>query len=94
MLKTEAKEKYPGIYWNALEWTQHYPGGESPEEFFCRIEKAWREFKANVKNDKVLLISHGGVMDVILCIENGAAYTNKRTTYKIECAGIVSFEEK
>lgn len=89
MLKTEAKEKFPGVYWNTLAWTQPWPGGESPEAFFHRIETAWRELKADVQDQTVLLVSHGGVMNVILCCENGIAYTNKETYDQIADAGII-----
>ena len=41
MLKTEALKKYPGLYWNSLDWTESYPGGESLEQFFHRIKNAW-----------------------------------------------------
>ena len=34
MLKTEALEKYPRLFWNSLDWTESWPGGESPEQFF------------------------------------------------------------
>lgn len=89
MLKTEAAGKYPGIYWKALNWTEEYPGGESPEQFFHRIEKAWNDFKTHIDNENVLLISHGGVMNIILCIENRKKYTNKETYYQIEDAAII-----
>ena len=92
MLKTEVKEKYPGLYWRSLDWTQPWPGGESPEMFYQRIEKAWREFKCRVQSRTVLLVSHGGVMNAILCTENGLAYTNKETRYKIAEAEIVCVE--
>lgn len=69
-----ANEKYPGVYWSTLAYSQRYPGGESPEEFFRRIQTAWADFKSNIGQtcDKdVLLVTHGGVIEVILCIENG-----------------------
>ena len=89
MLKTEAVEKYPGMYWNALDWTENWPGGESPEQFFQRIQSAWREFKSQVGEDNVLLVSHGGVMNIILCLENGIPYTNKETRFPMKDAEIV-----
>lgn len=89
MLKADAMKRFPGVYWSALEWTQPWPGGESPEMFFHRIENAWRKFKADVKDKTVLLVSHGGVMNAVLCMENGIAYTNKETKYQIADAGIV-----
>lgn len=89
MPKTEAAEKYPGIYWNALDWTQCWPGGESPEQFFLRIQSAWYAFKKQFKDETVLLVSHGGVMNIILCLEHGIPYTNKETLFQIQDAEIV-----
>ena len=89
MLKTEAAEKYPGMYWNALAWTESWPEGESPEQFFQRIQTAWQEFKRRVGEDNVLLVSHGGVMNIILCLENGIPYTNKETRFPVKDAEIV-----
>lgn len=92
MLKSEAKEKYPGVYWSALAWTETWPGGESPEQFFHRIQCAWHEFKEQVGKNNVLLVSHGGVMNIILCLENGIQYTNKKTHFQIKDAEIVQIE--
>ena len=92
MLKTEAAERYPGVYWNTLGWTERWPGGESPEEFYNRIQLAWYEFKKQVGKDNVLLVSHGGVMNIILCLENGIPYTNKRTHFQIKDAQIIPIE--
>ena len=92
MLKTEAAEKYPGVYWNNLDWTEPWPGGESPREFFLRIQNAWYEFKEQTGRDNVLLVSHGGVMNIILCLEKGIAYTNKETHFQIKDAEIVPIE--
>lgn len=88
MLKSEAAERYPGLYYNALEYDQAYPEGESSKDFFERIQSAWYQFKKQVGNENVLLISHGGVMNVILCLENGIVYTNKEKHYRIDNAEI------
>ena len=92
MLKTEAAEKYPGVYWNNLGWTEPWPGGESPMEFFHRIQNAWIEFKQSIGDENVLLVSHGGVMNIILCLENGIPYTNKETHFHIGDEEIVQIE--
>lgn len=92
MLKTEAAEKYPGIYWNALDWTEPWPEGESPEQFFHRIQRAWDAFKHQVGDENVLLVSHGGVMNILLCLENGILYTNKETHFQIQDAEIIQIE--
>ena len=40
-------------------------------------------------NGNTLLVTHGGVIDVILCYENGKIYTNKYQTYVIGNAEII-----
>lgn len=67
-----AAQLYPGLYWNTLEWDQKYPGGESPHEFYKRIYKAWDSFQKKVieRSENVLLVTHGGVINVILSIVN------------------------
>ena len=40
----------------------------------------------------MLLVSHGGVMNIILCLENGIPYTNKETRFRIEDAEIVMMQ--
>ena len=91
-LKIEmAREQYPGLYWRSLEWDQAYPNGESPNQFFNRVRNAWRGFKQSegTKQGNTLLVTHGGVIDAILCLENGMPYTNKHVTYRIAHAEIV-----
>ena len=92
MLKTEAIKRFPGIYWSALNWTESWPEGESPEQFFLRIKSAWYQFKSQVGSGNVLLISHGGVMNVILCLENGIPYTNKEMKFQIKDAEIIKID--
>ena len=87
----EAKERYPGLFWRTLDWEQAYPNGESPDQFFNRIRNAWQSFKREerAKAGNALLVTHGGVIDVILCLENNVPYTNKQVTYRIAHAEIV-----
>lgn len=81
----EAEAKYPGLYWSTLAWDQPYPGGESPCQFYNRITNAWHRFKEELQNadHNVILVTHGGVINVIRCIENGVSYTNKKHPYTI-----------
>jgi len=92
MLKSEAIVKYPGVYWNALDWAETWPEGESPAQFFHRIQCAWCAFKEQVGKNNVLLVSHGGVINIILCLENGIPYTNKETHFSIRDAEIVQID--
>lgn len=80
-----ASQRFPGLYWSALEWEQCYPGGESPCTFFERISTAWSTFKQELKakNCNVILVTHGGVINVIRCIENGITYSNKTNPFPL-----------
>lgn len=91
-----AEEKYPGVYWNTLEYTQCWPGGESPEQFFYRIRSAWQELKRTLKDteEDVLLVTHGGVLEAILCMENGVTFTNKQKHFQTPCATLFAIEVK
>ena len=90
MPKEQAKIKYPGIYYSSLEWEQAYPNGESPKLFYERITAAWNNFKeyAAKLHGNTLLVTHGGVINAILCCENGEKYTNKYVKYLIGNAEI------
>lgn len=89
-----AAVKYPGLYWSTLEWDECYPAGESPHQFFDRICAAWSAFKQDVKALKgnAVLVTHGGVINVISHIEGGTRYTNKEKPFAVRNAEIVAFE--
>ena len=92
-----ANERFPGIYWSALEYSECYPGGESPEQFFQRIQTAWLAFKEKIAqewNGDVLLVTHGGVVEAILCIENAVEFSNKRKHFATPCAKLIEIEVK
>ena len=94
MKHEEAERKYPGVYWNTLAYTQPWPGGESPQAFFTRIQTAWLDFKDSLKNtqEDVLLVTHGGVLEAILCIENNLTFTNRQKQFKTPCATLFPIE--
>jgi len=86
-----ANELYPNLYWRKLEWEQHYPNGESPKEFYERVKAAWGNLiNANYKS--IILITHGGVINVILHLVNGVEYSNKNDTYRIDTADYIEIE--
>ncbi|SHK32056.1 probable phosphoglycerate mutase [Hathewaya proteolytica DSM 3090] len=89
-----AKDKYPGLYWNTLLWEQCYPGGESPKLFFHRISNAWTEFTAkSIKdNENVMLVTHGGVLEIIFSIINNIPYSNKEKIYSFHNACLIKLE--
>lgn len=89
-----ASEQYPGLYWSVLEWEQPYPDGESPCQFYNRIADAWHNFKNMIQiiDRDVILVTHGGVINVIQCIEHGIAYSNKANPFPIGNAEMVGVE--
>lgn len=56
---------------------ENYPSGESPTEFYLRVKDAFFKMLENNKNKKIILVTHGGVITVILCLLNGYQYSNK-----------------
>ena len=86
MPKAEAQEKYPGLRFAALGFDECYPGGESPRMFAERVTAAWTAFKTEAAAD-TLLVTHAGVISMILCAENGVEFTNKAMAYYTEHAG-------
>lgn len=85
-----AEEKYPNLYWRKLDWEEHYPNGESPKEFYERISIALRNLlNSLVDYDKnVLLVTHGGVINIIKCVTNGVEYSNKYKYQSVPSAEI------
>ena len=85
---------YPGLFWSTLGWEEAYPEGESPKDFFERIANAWNLFKNEVKHlpYDVILVTHGGVLNVIQCIEAGIAYTNKKNPFPVGYAQMIAIE--
>lgn len=89
-----AAETFPGLYWNTLDWEQRYPGGESPREFYERVRDAWNRFQSSAleHTENVLLVTHGGVIQVILSIVNGEEYSNRRALRRVENAELIALE--
>lgn len=86
-----ACERYPGLYWNTLGWEEQYPGGESPKEFYERVQSAWEEFRMRDSGD-VMLVTHGGVINVILSLVHGLPYSNKKHRWKVRNTQIITLE--
>lgn len=89
-----AKERYPNLFWSSLEWNECYPEGESPKIFFERIKKAWLEFSSqicqNFKN--VVLVTHSGVINIIIHLINDIPYSNKEKQKHIPHATLITLE--
>ena len=88
-----AEKQYPGLYWKSLAWEQRYPGGESPRAFYERIKSAWEKLIAG-NQDSLILVTHGGVINVILHLLNGVPYSNKNTAFTIKAAACMEIQIK
>lgn len=90
-MKNEIADKlYPNLFWRSLDWNQRYPNGESPCEFYNRIYKYYCNFIEEHKNyDKnILIITHGGVINIIRSIVNNEEYSNKNKFHSTPCCSI------
>lgn len=90
-----ADERYPGLYWSTLDYDECYPYGESPEMFYNRIKAAWlglknRRLKQATKD--ALLVTHGGVIEAILCVENNVLFSNKTRHFSAPNAKLIPIE--
>lgn len=86
--------RYPDLFWNQLEWEQCYPNGESPKQFYERILNAWMCFSEEIlkNNENVALITHGGVIQVILSIVQGTVYSNKQLQKPVPHASCITLQ--
>lgn len=62
---------------------EKYPNGESPIEFYKRIEKWFYEIIEEKKqDDNILIVTHSGVINIIYHIINRIEWSNKSKAYK------------
>lgn len=84
MPNDEALERYPGLFFSSLRMDEPYPNGESPDAFFARIQKWFDAFTAKYKgtDENILVVTHGGVINIIYHLVNGIEWTNKSRPFK------------
>ncbi|MBE9915112.1 histidine phosphatase family protein [Paenibacillus donghaensis] len=89
-------ERYPGLYFSALQMDERYPGGESPLEFFTRISETFSKLckeQESVHNaENVIVVTHGGVINVIYHTLKGLAWTNKSVKFPASYTSIHKIE--
>lgn len=84
MLNDTALEQYPGLFFSSLNMDEAYPNGESPNDFYVRIKKWFADFCSVYRNTNgnVLVVTHGGVINVIYHLVNKMEWSNKSRTFK------------
>jgi phosphoglycerate mutase len=84
MLNDTALEKYPGLFFSSLKMDETYPNGESPLDFYMRINMWFSEFSSNCRNIKgnILIVTHGGVINVVYHLIKGIEWNNKNPAFK------------
>ncbi len=82
MPNEEALVQYPGLFFSTLGMDEKYPGGESPSDFYSRIQIWFQDFLANDQEagKDVVVVTHGGVIKIIYHLVRGLEWTNKSNT--------------
>ena len=71
---SEFIKNYSYLYYPNMKMDEEFPNGESPNTFFERIKKEFNKIIKENKNKKVLLVTHSGVINIILCLIRGIEY--------------------
>ncbi len=95
MLNSEVIRRYPGMFWSSLDMDEHYPRGESPREFFTRIQNEFSLLKQSVLENKissnVLVFTHSGVINAVYSIVRDIEWSNKTRSFDIPYTSIHKF---
>ncbi len=90
MLNDEALSRYPGLFFYTLEMDEPYPNGESPNDFYFRIKNWFDNFIFNYQNmdSNVLVVTHGGVINIIYHIVKNIEWSNKSQPFNVSNCSI------
>lgn len=64
------------VDYTRLKMDEAFPDGDSPNSFYKRVRDAFYNLINKNKGKKIILVSHSGVITVILCLINGHEYKN------------------
>jgi alpha-ribazole phosphatase len=72
---SEIEQRYPQACraWLDEPWQVCPPGGESLRDFTARLERIYAALLRDHPGETVLLVTHGGVVQVLLCLALGLA---------------------
>lgn len=91
-----AEEKFPGLYFSSLRMDERYPGGESPQENFQRIKETFTKLYQNQisagDHEGVLVVTHGGVINIIYHMIKDMAWSNKNPFFPAANTGLHKIE--
>ena len=84
ILNDTALKQYPGLFFSSLEMHEAYPNGESPNDFYLRIKKWFLCLTSKYRNVKgnILVVTHGGVINVVYYLAKGIEWDNKGRVFK------------
>ena len=90
MLNETALRRYPGLFFSTLEMDEAYPNGESPRAFYERIKKWFEDFcvQNHGLGESVLIVTHGGVINVLYHLLKGIEWSNKRKPFKADYCSV------
>lgn len=79
-----AEAEYPNLYFSSLAMNESYPNGESPRDFCKRITAWFSEFSTHCRdmNGNALIVTHGGVINVVYHLIKGMEWSNKNPSFK------------
>ncbi|MBU5427457.1 histidine phosphatase family protein [Tissierella pigra] len=94
MSNEEAETSFPGLYFNTLGMDERYLEGESPREFLNRIEKTFYNLvdEVSAQNEDILVVTHGGVINIIYHLVKEIEWTNKNKVFKAQNTSIHKIE--
>ena len=84
MLNDTALRQYPGLFFSTLHMNEAYPNGESPADFYRRIRLWFSDFCSGCRSrsGNILIVTHGGVINVIYHLVRGTEWSNKNPACK------------
>lgn len=90
MLNETALIRYPGLFFNTLDMNEAYPNGESPIDFYLRIQTWFHGFCTDCRNinGNILVVTHSGVINIIYHLVNKMEWSNKGLMFKAANCGI------
>lgn len=87
-----AKQKYLGLYYRTVGYEEAYPNGESPHAFYLRIKKAWEDITKTSKDQNILIVTHGGVINIMMHLLKEIPYTNKKMLFPVGTGTVTKVE--